>query len=491
MFKFRKGDFDAYLGVLFDGIPKIITGVVVLTPLIGADVMFEKLLPAIALGVMISSVFFYLFGEMQKKASGNPDTVALPGGINAGRFFVFLFAIMMPTWFATEDATLTIAIGIGAHIISAIISIALAFGGDYLSKAIPSEALFGGLAGGALTWLALATFNDMLATPLIAFASMFIVLGVYLAKVKLPVSPAVLSIVVGIIIGSFTGVITLTAVKESFTHFGFYVPGSMVFEGGYFSSILKGIIEAVKYLPIIFVFSLGETISNLQSLEQAKSVGDEYPVTKSLVGVNVVSLITALFGNPFPIGIWWGYPSWKDRKASTTYPILVGLTYLILGATGVIAVVTAVVPVATVLPILVFIGLVSLQNAFANADSKYYGIMALAAVIPIVEWGKDLGENLGFFVNGAMIISIIWGSAFMFIAKNEWNKVAITFVIGAACAFLGLLHVPDFIISFNFDAAGSISGLNINITWKYVIMYVVAAVLSYIAYKTKVVKYEE
>ncbi len=491
-FKITKGDIDAFFGVLFDGAPKIITGVIVLTPILGADIVFGKLLPSIGLAVLLSSLMFHLLGESVKKSSGNNDLVALPGGINAGRFFVFLFSVMLPTWSLTEDATLTLFVGIGAHIISAVLSIIFAFVGQKLVDMIPSEALFGSLAGGAITWLTLSTFNDMLVTPVIAFVSIFIVLSVYLAKVKIPTSPAVMSIVIGIILGFLTGSISFSVFGEAMANFGFYAPGGVVLSENYFSNVALGTVEAIKFLPTIFVFTLGEVISNLQGISQAKACGDEYPVVKSLLWVNIVSLMGAIVGNPFPVGIWWGYASWKERKATTSYPILVGVTYLILCMTGIISVVTSVIPVASVLPLLIFIGLVSLQNAFADADKKYYGIMAFCLAIPIVEWGGSLGENLGFLSSGAALIALVWGSGLVFIAKKDWIKTSLTFLTGGVLTFLGLIHTGSFIVEFLIDeTTKQFNGINYNINWQFTTMYLAAAVVAYIFAKTDIIKYEE
>lgn len=490
MLKFRRGDIDAFFGVLFDGMPKIITGVVVLTPILGAKVMFGQLLPSIALGILLGSLFFWWLGEQVAKSTNDDSIVALPGGVNAGRFFVWLFAIMLPVYQATNDPVLALFVGIGANILSSIVSIILAFVGPSIMKLIPKEALFGSLAGGALAWLTFATLNDMLATPIIAFASVFIVLGMYLGKIKTKISPALLSIIVGIILGFATGAITMEAVTNSFENFGFYIPGAMVVSQGYFRNLISGILEALKYIPIIFAFSLGETVSNIQGIEQADLAGDKYDRKKALVGVNIVSLVSAFFGNPFCIGIWWGHPSWKELKAGRSYQLLVGATYLILAMTGIIALATSIIPLASVLPILVFIGLISLQGAFEDAKPKYYGIMALAFVIPIIEWGSSAGGNLGFLANGAMLISIIWATAFMFIATDKWKNVAITFLVGAITSILGLIHTGQFFLVFNLNELGELTNISLEFGFKEAIIYLVAAVLSFIFFKTKFIKYD-
>jgi adenine/guanine/hypoxanthine permease len=488
---FKKGDVDSFFGVLFDGMPKIITGVVVLTPLLGATVVFKQLLPSIGLALLLSGIFFWWLGEETKRRTGNQDIVALPGGINAGRFFVWLFAIMIPVYQATGDAKLALFVGIGANIISSLISIVLAFTGQKLIEIIPSEALFGGLTGGALAWLTLATFKDMFGTPemsIISMISVFIVLGTYLGKIKTKFSPALISVVVGVVLGFALSVIKLDAVKESFGNFGLYMPGGVVLSGGYFEYLVKGLVEAMKYLPIIIVFSFGETVSNIQGIEQARGLGDNYDIRSSLVGVNVISLISGFFGNPFSIGIWWGYPSWKEVKAGTGYQILHGAAYLILSITGIVAVVTSIIPVGAVLPILVFIGLASTQAAFSSYKPMFYGIMALGLAIPIGE----LSGAPEFISKGAMLIALVWGSALVYVAKNEWKKVSFSFVGGALLTVVGLMHTSSFIINFALDEAGNFGGITYSFgAWKAAVAYLAIAAIAYFFYKKDVISYED
>lgn len=489
-FKLRKGDFDAFFGVLFDGMPKIITGVIVLTPLLGANMVFSQLLPSIGLALVLSGLFFYFLGEKTKKRTNNDGIVALPGGINAGRFFVWLFAIMLPVYDATGDAKLAFFVGIGANIISSLLSIILAFIGEPLLKVIPSEALFGGLTGGALAWLTLATFRDMFGSmemSIVSMVSIFIVLSAYLGKVKLKFSPALISVVFGVLLGFVLNLTTIDALSEAASNFGLYLPGAVLVSSGYFQNIMAGLVEAMKFLPLILVFSFGETVSNIQGLEQARDLGDQYDVKESLIGVNVVSFLSALLGNPFSIGIWWGYPSWKEVKAGTSYQILHGLAYLVLTVTGIVALVTSVIPVGAVLPILVFIGLASTQSAFGNYDKKYYGIMALGLAIPI-------GELMGapdFISKGAMLIALVWAAALIFISQNKWKHVSITFLVGSLMSLLGLIHTPNFILSFILDEAGAFSNVALKVdAWPIAVVYLLLGIFSYFIGNSNKISYE-
>ena len=490
MLDLKKGDYDAFFGVLFDGIPKIITGVVVLTPKLGADTVFKQLLPSIGIAMLLAGLFFWWHGEKTKKRTGNNSIVSLPGGINAGRFFVWLFAIMVPVYEATGDAKLALFVGIGANIISSFVSIILAFVGEKLAEVIPSEALFGGLAGGALAWLTLSTFEDMFKSPemsIISMISIFIILSIYLGKLKTKHSPALISVVVGIILGLSFQVITFSELRESVNNFGLYMPGGVIASSGYFTYLINGLIEAVKYLPIILVFSFGETISNMQGIEQARDLGDNYSIRDSLIGVNIVSLISGFLGNPFCIGIWWGYPSWKEVNAGTSYQILHGVTYLILSVTGIISIATSLIPVGAVLPILIFIGVSSTQSAFSNYEAKYYGIMALALAIPIAE----LIEAPAFISEGAMMISLLWASILVYVTRDKWMHVFYSFIAGSLLSIFGLIHTSDFFIKFVLNDSGSFSGIDyVFKAWQPALAYLVLAFIILFMYKNDQFEYQ-
>lgn len=488
---FKKGDFDAYLGVLFDGITKIITGVIVLTPVLGAEVVFGQLMPSIGLAILFASIFFLVMAKRLTKKTSDKTITAMPGGIPAGRFFIWLFAIMIPTYQITGDAVLTLFVGIGANILGSIFSIGFAFIGERVMKIIPAEILFGSLAGGAVSWLLLSPFNDMMVTPFLAIICTFLVLGIYVGNIKTPVSPAILSIILGTVIGFLTGIVTIEQINEASNNFGFYIPGNIMLTEGYLGLIVRGTVEALKYLPIIIAFSIGETVSNIQAMEQASSVGHDYDKKEMLVGLNLVSLASAFFGNPFCLGMFWGYPTWKERKSTPNYMILHGATYLILGMTGIIAVVTAAIPIATVLPILVFIGMISAQNAFADADKKYFGVMILCLSIPVMEWGLASGENLTFMANGAVFTSLVWGCIFYFIINRNTLAVFYSFASGAILSFLGLMHTQDFIFLSTFDSTGAFEGFKLVPHLDTMLLYLGLGITYVLLVKCNLIKYEE
>lgn len=447
---FVKSDIDAAFGVFFDGFTKVIAGVGIMLGAIGlsSEIVFGTILPGLGFGVLLLHLFTWWYGNQTAKRTNNPNIVAIPAGITAGRFFVWLSAIMLPTYIATGDAGLALGVGLAANVVSSLITVLLAFAGPFILKVIPSAALFGTLAGGGITWLIIASFNDMFATPIIAVVCFFIIIIMYVSKMKCKLSPVVISVIVGVILGFITGDIAISNISASFENIGFSVPLPQI------EYLVKGFGEVVKFLPIIIAFTIQETVTAFQGVEQAKVAGDTYDGKVTLIGVSLMSALSALLGNPFCFSIWWGHGTWKDIKASTGYSLLVGAAYFILCSTGLVAIVTAAIPVAVVLPILVFVGMSSLGGAFLNENPKYYGIMSIAIAIPIIEYigntaGANMPASLMMLAQGAPLIALAWTAIFVFASDLKFKSAGVTAFIAAAAAFIGLIHAPGLSVNAN------------------------------------------
>jgi adenine/guanine/hypoxanthine permease len=459
---FKKADADACVGVFFDGFTKVIAGVGIMTGVLGlsGDTVFKRIMPGIGLAVLLYGIYMWWEGYTLAKAQNNPDIVALPGGLVAGRFFVWLFAIMGPTFWATKNATLAWQVGLWAQLIGGVVFIIAAYIAPFMLKVLPKAALFGSLAGGALAWLFLGPIGDLFSKPVVGFVSLFIVLILYAGNFKVKFPVAILAIGAGTIIAWVTGVMEPKNVTDSFANLGANIPLPTF-------NFLNG--EALKYtlsnfMPIIIVFSFGEVISAIQGIEQAKMGGDVYNEKRVIIMTSVISMISAFFGNPFPMGVYWGHVGWKKIKAGTGYMLGVGGLYFVLCVTGLVAIATSVIPVESTLPMLIFIALASTAQAFEVCGTKYLSAAALGMAVPIVEilWGKitsaaglladwtpemlsGQGISLGYLTisQGSAFTGIIWAAVICFTIDNKWKNAAITSMIGAALAFLGIINSKE------------------------------------------------
>ena len=264
---------------------------------------------------------------------------------------------------------------------------------------------------------------------------------IYLGKVNTKLPAALIAIVVGAGIAWVTGVMSFSTVTESLQNVGFYLP-KVTF--GIFSG--EVISQTLPFLPIIIVFSLNEVITGIQAVEQAKECGDTFfTTTKPLVLCGIASMVGALFGNPLAVGLYWGYPGWKKMGSGTGYHLgIVGL-YALVGLTGLSAIITAYIPEAVVLPILVFVGISSYSQAFEVVSKKYYPAVIMASLPVVMDFIMDNvaeGKLEGFwaFDPGSAFVGLLVGCVFVFIIDNAWLKAAVTNVVALGLTGIGMIH---------------------------------------------------
>ncbi|MGL6098927.1 MAG: hypothetical protein ACRC0G_04810, partial [Fusobacteriaceae bacterium] len=285
----------------------------------------------------------------------------------------------------------------------------------------------------------------------------------------------------GTIIGWASGQMDMEALKTSVQHLSFNYP-IVNFE---FLN-MKAFNQTLKFLPIIIAFSFGEVITGIQAIEQADAGGDIYDSKRILMGTTIASMITGFFGNPFPMGTYWGHSTWKKIGAGTSYMMGNAIMYMILCCTGLVAIVTAAIPVESALPLLIFIGIASAAQAFEISDKKYYGPIVLAMGMPIVEilWGKistaasmlegwtveglakqGIASGYQLLSFGASFVGLIWGAIFCFVIDNDWNKARNTAFVGTLLSFVGVIHSSE--IKLNANSEMSVLYLIITLTFVF------------------------
>lgn len=447
---FKKADLDASIGVFFDGFSKVIVAIAILIGTFGLDnsTVFGTMMPGVMISVIVLNGGLWLYYRKIAADRGDADLTAVPAGLQAGRMFIWLFSIMLPVYSATGDALLAFKVGVVAHFIGGAVFVAGAFIVPLILRIVPAGALFGSLAGGAMAFLILQSMDGTLKMPLVGWMSLIVLFVIYLGKISVKLPAALIAIVAGAAIAWITGEMSFEAVGQSLANLSFHLPHPTL---GYFSSeVLR---QVVTFLPIVIVFSLNEVITGIQAVEQARECGDTFfTTTKPLVLSGAASMVGALFGSPLAVGLYWGYPGWKQMKAGTGYHLGITALYAIVSLTGLSAIINAFIPEATVLPILVFVGISSFTQAFDVVRKKYYPAVVLACLPLIMDFIADNtaeGKLAGFlaFGDGAAFIGLIVGCTFVFIIDNDWLKAAITSAAALALTLIGMIHSPGILLT--------------------------------------------
>ena len=451
---FKKADLDASICVFFDGFSKVIVAVAILLGTFGLDgaTVFGTMMPGVLVNVIVLNGGLWLYYRHVAKSRGDRDLTAIPAGLQAGRMFIWLYSIMLPVYNTTGDAQLAFKVGVLAHFIGGAVFIIGAFVVPLVLKIVPAGALFGSLAGGAMAFLILQSMDGTLKMPLVGWLSLIVLFVIYLGKVNTKLPAALIAIVVGAGIAWATGAMSFSTVTDSLQNLGFYIPNVTfgIFSGDVISKTLP-------FLPIIIVFSLNEVITGIQAVEQAKECGDTFfTTTKPLVLAGVSSMVGALFGNPLAVGLYWGYPGWKKMGSGTGYHLGIVVLYALVGLTGLSAIITAFIPEAVVLPILVFVGISSYSQAFEVVTKKYYPAVIMASLPVVMDFIMDNvaeGKLAGFsaFDNGSAFVGLLVGCVFVFIIDNDWLKASITNVVALALTGIGMIHSPGLLFTESYS----------------------------------------
>lgn len=142
--------------------------------------------------------------------------------------------------------------------------------------------------------------------------------------------------------------------------------------------------------------------------------------------------------------------------SGTGYHLGIVVLYALVGLTGLSAIITAFIPEAVVLPILVFVGISSYSQAFEVVTKKYYPAVIMASLPVVMDFMMDNvaeGKLQGFlaFDPGSAFVGLLVGCVFVFIIDNDWLKAAITNVVALALTGIGMTHSPGLLFTESYS----------------------------------------
>ena len=465
------GDWNAFFGFGTN----ILVNLLVLTGLLRFvlkmpdDIVFGRILPATGLMLCLSTVYYAYLAYQLAKKTGRSDVCALPSGISVPHMFVVVFVIMLPILGRTNDPGKAWEAGLTWVFIQSFVLMAGGFVAPFIRRITPRAALLGSLAGIAITFISMRPALQMFMTPVIGLVCFGIILLSWFGGVRYfkGIPGGLVAIGVGTVIawgsnlvGLNYGDLTLSGLSGSLARFGFSVPLPAI--GHVFSGF--------EFLGIILVtaipFGIYDLVEAMDNVESASAAGDSFPTTRVLTADGVISLIGCCMGNPFINAVYIGHPGWKSMGGRIGYSAATGLFVLVVTWFGIVAFMTALIPVVAILPILLYIGMLIGSQAFQETPHRHAPAVVLALVPQIAAWGKTvidgaltaagtsaaavgsaklaatgvLYDGLTVLGDGATLAGIIIGSVAVFIIEREFHKAAAFALAGAVLTFLGLMH---------------------------------------------------
>ncbi|MEG2383343.1 MAG: hypothetical protein RSB39_07110 [Oscillospiraceae bacterium] len=461
----QKSDLDGFFGLFTNNVTNILvlTGLLLYTVKLPSEMVFGRILPGVGVGILLSSICYSILAYRLAKKEGRSDVTALPSGISVTHMFLVVFMIILPVNVKTGDPELAWKAALAWCFIEGVIECSGAAIGKIIRKIIPRAALLGSLAGVSITYIMANGAIQAWEVSYIAFASFAVILLGFFAKKKMPfgLPTGLVAIALGTILGWVSGYMSPEALSNSLGTVGVYAPK---FAAG---SIFEGFREAAPFLISAIPMGIYNFIESIDNLESASVAGDHYNTTTVLLCDGLTSIVGCMFGSPMPTAVYIGHPGWKSIGARVGYALATGVAIFVICIFGLESVLINIIPVAALLPILVYIGMLIGSQAFQNVPKSHMPAVILAFLPWLADWAKTIigntltaagipgglpvaaFEGSGVYYSGiltlgsgAMLIGIIWASLLIFMQERKQKSVIVLSLIAAAMSFFGIIHSP-------------------------------------------------
>ena len=219
--------------------------------------------------------------------------------------------------------------------------------------------------------------------------------------------------------------------------------------------------KAISYLPIAFPFALLTIIGGINVTESARVAGDEYRTRDILLTEAVATVVAALFGGVAQSTPYIGHPAYKAMGGRAAYTLATGLFIGIGGALGVMSIVVQAIPEAVITPILLFVGIEIVSQAFIESPRKHVPAVAFA-IMPVVAYlvltyadsliGKldpsinlpkaltDDQNILRAIGHGFILTAILWGGFLAHLIDGRLRRAAVFAILCAVFTMFGFIH---------------------------------------------------
>jgi AGZA family xanthine/uracil permease-like MFS transporter len=342
-----------------------------------------------------------------------------------------------------------------------------AFIGPTIRRYTPRAAMLGTLAGISLAFITMRPAFQSWEVAWIAFISLGIILVSWTANVRLPfgIPGGLAAVAIGTAVAwiaamlGLSGYMQPTAVAQSFAQIGLRlpIPSGDVLVG------LSGIGPLLVTAIPLGIYNFTEGMNNVES---AAAAGDNYSLRRILLADGTGAVVGSFLGSPFPPAVYIGHPGWKAVGGRIGYSLATGVVIALVCFLGLTALLLAFIPLAAILPILVYIGLVITAQAFQASPARHAPAVALALVPNIAAWAQGMVDNalvaagtsaaqvgsaalatagviydgMALLGGGAVLAGLILGAIAAFIIDREFVKAGIYATAGAVLSFFGFIH---------------------------------------------------
>jgi len=489
------GDINAFFGLILDNVVNlaILAGILVGAFGFPADVVYTKMFPGTALGVMIGDLAYTWLAFRLARRTGRSDVTAMPLGLDSPSTIGMAFAVLGPAFVAAkarmpvpDAAILAWQVGMAAMVLIGVFKLAMTFVGDRIRRWVPQAGLLGSIGGVGIALLGALQLGEVFSEPIAGMVALGLILYALVARIRLPFrAPEVLaSVAIGAIIYYGLALAGLSVHSVALPAANFPVALPMPTLG-----FLEGLPIVVReYIPLALPFAILTVIGGIDVTESARVAGDEYRTRDILLVEAIATLVAGVFGGVSQTTPYIGHPAYKAMGGRAAYTLATGLVVGLGGVLGYLAFVADVLPKAVLAPILVFIGLEITGQSYLAPPRRHAAAVTLAilpsvAQLVVIFLSQVHGgalmtaaldpeatatatgiANLSFIrtcgvmimlANGFILTALLWGSAVAFLIDRQVGRASLVLVACGLLSLFGFIHsvLPSGGVYFPWDVA--------------------------------------
>ena len=462
---FKREDIDGFFALFQNNLANF---VLIAVTMIGmgypSSIVYGRVIPGAAISVLFGNLYYAHMANKLAIKENRTNVTALSYGISTPVMFIYLFGVLKPALDLTGNAEMAWKIGMAACFLGGIIEALGSIIGKWVRDNLPRASMLGALAGVAFAFIGGELFFKTYEMPVIGMIVLAIILIGLIAKKAMPfrIPASLFAIVIGTFLAYTIGNSNLSQISEGLSTIGFYPPIPTL-----------GFLQGISYLTgpmfslfaILLPISIYNFIETMNNVEAMAAAGDNYNVQEAQLADGIGTMVGSIFGGVFPTTVYIASIGSKWMNAGRGYSVLNGIVFVLASTLGVIAAMSKIIPVPVIAPILVFVGISMVSQAFASVKEKHYPAVVIAMFPYLANYimsrfnaraGEIVaGVSTGIVPlgQGAMFSGLIWGAILVYILDNDYKRAAYVSVAGVLLSAFGFMHAPKLSFLFNYEYA--------------------------------------
>jgi adenine/guanine/hypoxanthine permease len=489
---FCAGDLNAFFGLMLDNVTNLVLLTVLLEGFQHNGVpfprafIFSHMIPGTALGVMFGDLVYTWMARRLARRTGRTDVTAMPLGLDTPSTIGIALAVLGPVYAQSGDPMVAWQVGMATMMFMGVAKLALSFAGGWVQRVVPQAGLLGSIAGIGIALLGFLPLTHIFAQPVVGMVALGLVLYTLVARLRLPgnLPGAAMAVLAGTLLYYALG---QAPPLSGLAGWSFTPPLATL-------GFLQGLARAVDFLPIAIPFGLLTIVGGINVSESARVAGDEYKTRDILLTEALATLLAGITGGVSQSTPYIGHPAYKHMGGRAGYTLACGLFVGLGGAFGLISFIVGALPTAAVAPILIFVGLEIVTQAFQTCPRAHYPAIALSFLpilgyLVLIQWNTILGglrltagdlpaglahdyTIVRVLGGGFILTAMLWGA---FGAKLVDRQLTAAALYVGACAVFSLFGVIHSV-----EPAGGLYlpwALENNFPWQLAAGYAALAIL--------------